>query len=94
MKSGLAGLGPGLALLLAAFPAAADWREDLVVEIRSEHDCEVAYISHVVERNVDGRHVIMAKVHCLDQRSFDATRFDDREFFRFNECTRAKTEAC
>ena len=93
-----AGAGLATALLLAlAVPdsyASAGWREDLVIEIRSAHDCEVAYITHIVERNVEGRQVIFAKVHCMDQRSFDATRTDEKEFFSFSECTREESEAC
>ncbi len=92
------GTGLAVALLLAfALPVsswAAGWREDLVIEIRSAHECEVAYITHVVERSVDGHQVIFAKVHCMDQRSFDATRTDEKEFFSFSECTREESEAC
>ena len=83
-----------LVLLPASLSAASGWREDLAIEIRSEHGCEVAYLTHVVERDIDGRQVILAKVHCMDQRSFDATRSDEKEFFSFHECTREETETC
>lgn len=83
-------------LLLAGLPpqmALADWPQDLAAEIEVVEGCRVAFLSNVVEREVDGRQVVMAKVHCEDQRLFDAWRNDPLDAFRFEECT-ADAEVC
>lgn len=72
--------GPGSAL------AQAGWEQDLAAEIEFTHQCKVAYLTHVVERTVDGKQVVMAKAHCEDSRVFDAMRPDEFEAFEFNEC--------
>ena len=84
------------ALLLAVQAAAQErqWQRDLRREILGLLDCQIAFLSHVVEREVEGREVVMAKVHCLDQRSFDAVRQEATDRFQFKECTRDKTQAC
>lgn len=82
------------ALAVASAPAFAGWREDLVEDARIDLGCEVDLISHVVEREVDGRKLVMAKVHCRDKRAFDAFRKDDYELFEFKECTVRETTAC
>ena len=81
---------------LAAAPAwsQAGWQADLAAEIDLAVGCEVVYLSHVVERVVDGKQLVMAKVHCRDQRVFDAMRPDEFEAFRFNECEPDTTKAC
>jgi hypothetical protein len=77
-----------------ALLAAAGWEEDLTTEIDLTRHCKVAYLSHVVERTVDGRKLVMAKVHCEDKRVFDALRPDELEPFRFNECQPEAVQAC
>jgi hypothetical protein len=74
------------ALLLDAGAALAAWQDDLAAEIRATNGCRVAYLSQVVERQVDGRQVVFAKAHCEDGRVFDATRTDVVEPFSFKEC--------
>ena len=85
-----------LALAAAGAPASAQasWEADLTAEIDLAVGCKVAYLSHVVERVVDGKHLVMAKAHCEDLRVFDAMRSDDFEAFRFNECEADATKAC
>lgn len=68
----------------------AAWQDDLAAEIRVSHGCSVAYLTQVVERTVDGRQVIFAKVHCEDGRVFDATRTGSLEPFDFKECQPAR----
>ena len=83
-------------VLLGAQSAVAEegWKRDLRAEIRAQQDCEVAFLSHIVERSIEGRQMVMVKVHCMDQRSFDAVRQDKAAVFQFKECTRANTSSC
>ena len=88
------GLAALLLPVLAAAPAAANWQEDLAYEIAGLHACQVAFISHVMEREVDGRQMVMAKVHCEDQRTFDAIRYSAFDLFEFKECTLREKQSC
>lgn len=78
----------------AAQPEEPEWQEDMSAAIEIEHDCEVAFISHVVERPVEGDLIVMAKVHCVDQRSFDAIRMTRAADFEFKECTLREKQSC
>ena len=89
------GLGPGLVvLILSAGPVQAGWQEDLAWEIEQEHDCKLSFLSHVVERQIEGRSLVLAKAHCADGRAFDAERSGDDQLFSFKECTNEETAAC
>lgn len=81
-----------VAVLVLTLPgyARGAWQDDLAAEIRVSHGCSVAYLTQVVERTVDGRQVIFAKVHCEDGRVFDATRTGSLEPFDFKECQLAR----
>ena len=70
------------------------WQSVLSANIEFEHGCEVAYLSHVVEREVDGDLMVMAKVHCVDQRAFDAIRMRSADAFEFKECTQREKQSC
>ena len=72
-----------LVMAVLAAPALAGREDDLVEQI--EHDCEVAILSRVMEQTVDGRTVVRARVHCSDNRSFDAFRPDEFDPFQFIE---------
>lgn len=80
----------GLAVIgLAAAPLAmaqAGWEQSLADEILIMEDCEVSFLSQVIEREIDGRMIVMAKVHCVDGRTFDATRDDSFDAFEFAIC--------
>ena len=87
------------ALLLASIPpiaaAQSGWEQDLTAELELTRQCEVSYLSHVVERTIDGRKVVMAKAHCEDGRVFDAMRPDELEPFQLSECQPATgTQGC
>ncbi len=86
------------ALALAVAPPnavwAADWEAELNDTALFEHDCEVAFLSQVAERELDGKHVIIAKVHCEDKRTFDAYRGDDFEAFQLSPCEDPKIRTC
>ena len=77
-----------------ALAASADWAEDLTFQIKDEVGCEVTMISQVVDRMVDGKRVVMAKVHCEDKRTFDAFRGEEFADFKFNECEPPEQKAC
>jgi hypothetical protein len=83
-----------LAMTTAPVWAQSGWEADLAVEIDLAVGCKLAYLSHIVERQVDGKQLVMAKAHCEDQRVFDAMRPDAFEAFRFNECEADTTKAC
>ena len=74
--------------------AQSGWENELALEIEIAQKCKVAFLSHVVERTVDGRQLVMAKAHCEDQRVFDAVRQEQAEPFRFSECEAAAATSC
>ncbi len=88
-------LACGLAgAVFGAWAALASWEEDLTAEIQDLHNCDVAFLSQVVEREVRGERLVMAKVHCLDGRTFDAVRISDYDLFEFRECTVGEKQSC
>jgi hypothetical protein len=76
-----------LATAALATPALAGWEEELAEQIEHEHDCKVAFLSRIIERTVEGHKVVRAKVHCDDERSFEAFRPEESDRFRFTETT-------
>ena len=82
-----------LTTVLVAMPALAGWQEDLASQMRWDHDCDVTFFSNVIEREVDGKPVIIAKVHCQDGRVFDAIQRSAFEDFEVSECTPTE-QAC
>jgi hypothetical protein len=71
------------------------WQAQLADEIGLVEDCELRFVSQVVERTVDGRQIVMAKAHCADERVFDAWRDDPLAPFTFKECpTSADKTTC
>lgn len=89
----LVAVGLLLAVLVSA-PAQADWPDDLTAEIQDLHNCEVAFLSQVIEREVKGEQLVMAKVHCTDGRAFDAVRVSEYDLFEFKECTVSEKQSC
>jgi len=75
-----------LGLLAAAGNAQQSWESELADEILIMEDCEVSFLTQVIEREIDGREVIIAKVHCTDGRTFDASRNDRFAAFDFSIC--------
>jgi hypothetical protein len=97
----LTALVPVLAIAMLANGDAATseaeqngWQRVLSADIEFEHGCEVAYLSQVVEREVDGDLMVVAKVHCVDQRTFDAIRMRSADAFEFKECTLREKQSC
>ena len=84
---------PAAALLAMTSPALANWQDDLAAQLRWDHECLVEYYSGVIERMVDGQLLVIAKAHCEDGRTFDATQRDELEDFEIKECTPTE-QAC
>lgn len=83
------------AMVFSGGPArAADWQNELTREILHDLDCKVSFMSQVMERTVNGRHIISAKVHCQDERSFDALRDSHDKAFQFKACEVPNAETC
>ena len=89
-------LATTLPLLISAAGQAEEyeWLEELSADIAVMHDCEVAYLSHVVEREGEEGLAVMAKVHCIDQRTFDAFRLRTADVFQYKECTLREKQTC
>lgn len=86
-----------LCLALPIQPAAAQedgWQAELSDQIFLERDCEVAFLSHVTERPMNGDAVILAEVHCVDKRTFDAYRDSASEPFEIHLCEEPEVRAC
>ncbi len=84
-----------LALLALALPAQAeDWAPELTAQILEEEDCEVAFLTEVLERVVEEKLIVLAKVHCADKRSFDVSRHSDREPFDIRPCEEPDVSSC
>jgi hypothetical protein len=73
-------------LPLTTATAQEGWQTDLANEILIMEDCEVSFLTQVIERVIDGRSVVIAKVHCTDGRTFDALREDSFAAFDFSIC--------
>jgi hypothetical protein len=82
-----------LALMVIAWPARANWEDDLAAQLRWDHNCVVEFYSGVIERLVEGNLVVIAKAHCEDGRTFDAIQNNELEEFEINECTPTE-QAC
>ncbi len=78
------------ALLLAA-PGAASaqqpmWELDLSDQLMEQKSCELDYMTGVIEREVDGKPVVIGRAHCKDGRAFDVSRSDEFEDFELKAC--------
>ena len=95
-------IGSGLVVAIAVGAMAANgfaqgrpvWQDDLARDIMASKRCEVDFLSHVIERRIDGQPILMAKVHCRDQRAFDATRRGERAAFEYRECEKRDEASC
>ena len=90
-------LAAGAALAFAASPALADreeWAPALTAQILDQHQCVVSFLSQVVERDVDGIEIVIAKAHCEDGRAFDVSREGILRAFEITECEVPNQETC
>ncbi len=70
------------------------WQSEIVRDIMAAKKCEVDFLSHVIERRIEGLQVVMAKVHCQDQRAFDAIRRGEKAAFEYRECEKRDEATC
>ena len=70
------------------------WGPILRDQMLVSYDCEVAFFSQVAERNVNGEVIVIAKVHCLDKRTFDAYRPGSFEVFEVHPCENPENRVC
>jgi hypothetical protein len=85
------------ALLVPALSLRAQdtgWEEQLREQVLREYDCEVAFLSQVSERIVNGDQVVLATVHCQDQRTFDAYRNSAFKAFEIHPCDNPENRVC
>ena len=75
-----------LAALLPEAPAYADWQDDLRHQLRDEYNCDIAYLTRLEVRKVEGREIVFVRAHCTDARSFDASPQSDNDRFRIKAC--------
>jgi len=91
------GLAAGMAaatLLAPSGGAADEWQTKLNEVMLRDHDCEVAFLSQVAEREVNGDLVILAKVHCVDKRTFDVYRESAFKPFEIHPCENPDNRVC
>jgi len=69
-----------------AAPALAKYEDIISDFLAAETDCEVAYLSQVVERERDGYPHVRAKVHCEDGRTYDVEWDAERNTFDYAQC--------
>jgi len=91
MKWSVLVLAGGVLLVSTASRSAEDWRDQLALQLQQEHGCEVVLFSRVTERSIGDRHVVSARVHCADQRRYDAKRERPLERFQIRRCENAET---
>ena len=64
----------------------ADWQSDLQRQLEREYNCEIAFLSHLEVRKVDGREVVFVRANCTDKRAFEARRDDPSKPFKIEAC--------
>ena len=70
------------------------WQKQVAEDIWLEHACKVAFFSHIVERETDSGKIVMVKVHCDDNRSFDSVQSGADTPFKFSERTPREKKSC
>ncbi|NIA70172.1 hypothetical protein HBA54_16315 [Pelagibius litoralis] len=85
---------PSYPALLSAQGLEEEWGPVLSEQMLVEHDCEVAFFSQVAVREVNGDVIVIAKVHCTDQRSFDAYRPGSFDPFQVSPCENPANRVC
>ncbi len=88
-----------LAAVLASSPVLGqtseqEWGPILRDQMLVSYDCEVAFFSQVAERSVNGEVIVIAKVHCIDKRTFDAYRPGSFEAFEVHPCENPENRIC
>ena len=66
--------------------AEESWEPALKVQLQSEKNCDLSYLTNAKTYRKDSREVVEARAHCTDGRSFDVIKPDTPLKFEINEC--------
>jgi hypothetical protein len=77
----------GLAICPSAL-AQQSWEAILRAQLMKERSCQMVKLSDVRSYELAGRHVLEARVQCLDGREYDVIRRDTHRRFEFEPCER------
>ena len=72
--------------LSPAMAAQEDWEPDLTWQLEQEQNCNVRFLTNVIERMVNEAESVFARAHCDDGRAYDAVREDAFSRFTFEPC--------
>lgn len=76
-----------LVLVAVVTPSAAEWEDDLQLQMATGENCEAVSISNLVERKKGGHMALSALVECADGRKFVAFRDRPLKKFDLRACT-------
>ncbi len=79
---------------LMSSAAAGGWEIQLAAQLETEEKCILAFVSQVVEREIDGVQSIIAKAHCEDKRAFDVSRSSPLKPFHITPCGIVEKMVC
>ncbi len=86
MRIGVFGLVLAIAGLSSMAWAQASWEEQLTLQMLQDKNCEVTFITQVIERDTPDGKFIQALVGCADQRTFTALRDKGLKRFTITPC--------
>jgi len=81
-----------LAFVSHVAPSAAEWEDDLQLQMATDKNCDAVSISDLVERKKGEHTALSALVECADGRKFVA--FRDRPLKKFTLKACASKETC
>ncbi len=86
MRIGVFGLVLAIAGLAPVAWAQASWEEQLTLQMLQDENCEVTFITQVIERDTPDGKFIQALVGCADQRTFNVLRDKGLKRFTIAPC--------
>ena len=86
MRSGVFGLVLAMAGISFVASAQPSWEDQLTLQMLQDKDCEVTFITQVIERDTPDGKFIQALVGCADQRTFTVLRDKGLKRFAITPC--------
>ncbi len=86
MRIGVFGLVLAIAGLSSWAAALPSWEEQLTLQMLQDQNCEVTFITQVIERDTPDGKFIQAHVGCADQRTFNVLRDKGLKRFTIAPC--------
>lgn len=86
MRIGVFGLVLTIAGLSSMAWAQAGWEEQLTLQMLQDKNCEVTFITQVIERDTPDGKFIQALVGCADKRTFTVLRDKGLKRFAITPC--------